>query len=68
MFNQGTPGREGLFFGTLGGPGVGIPVVSTSFDIGVALAEDATGSIDATTISETRTTVPRKSSTPSASP
>ncbi len=57
VFNQGTPGREDLFFGTLGGPGVGIPVVSTSFGIGVALAEGATGSIDATTISETRTTV-----------
>ncbi len=58
VFNQGTPGRTGLFFGTLGGPGAGIPVVSTTFAIGVDLATSgATGSIDATTVSETRTTV-----------
>ncbi len=57
VFNQGTPGRAGLFFGTLGGPGIGIPVVSTTFAIGSDLAAGATGSIDATTISETRTTV-----------
>ncbi len=59
VFNQGTPGRLGLFFGTLGGPGAGIPVVSTSFAIGVDLATTtgATGSLDVSTISEIRTTV-----------
>ncbi len=57
VFNQGTPGRTGLFFGTLGGPGFGIPAVSTTFAIGTDLASGATGSIDATTVSEVRTTV-----------
>jgi Zn-dependent M28 family amino/carboxypeptidase len=37
VFNEGQPGRDGLFFGTLGGPGVEIPVLSTSFELGNAL-------------------------------
>ena len=40
IFNQGTPEREGMFFGTLGGPGVGIPTISTSFTIGSTLEGD----------------------------
>ena len=59
VFNQGTPGREGLYFGTLGGPGINIPVVSSTFAIGVDLATvpgGATGSLDVTTVSEVRTT------------
>jgi Zn-dependent M28 family amino/carboxypeptidase len=37
IFNEGNPGRTDLFGGTLGGPGVTIPVVSVSFALGVAL-------------------------------
>ncbi|MEE9473736.1 MAG: M28 family peptidase, partial [Acidimicrobiia bacterium] len=58
IFNQGnTPDREGLFFGTLGGPGIGIPVVSTTTAIGAELAAGATGSLDVATVSEIRSTV-----------
>lgn len=57
-FNQGnTPEREDLLFGTLGGPGVGIPVIGTTFAVGEALATDgATAQITVDAISETRTT------------
>ncbi len=56
VFNQGnTPDREVLFFGTLGAPGIGIPVVSAPTAIGVALADGATGSLDVNTTSELRT-------------
>ncbi len=57
IFNQGnTPAREGLFFGTLGAPGIGIPVVSTTTAIGAHLGTaGATGSLDVDTVSETRT-------------
>lgn len=37
VFNQGIPGRVGLFGGTLGSPVVTIPVVSISFTLGVEL-------------------------------
>lgn len=33
IFNEGQPGATGLFTGTLGGPGITIPVVSTSFEV-----------------------------------
>jgi len=57
IFNQGTPDRLGLFFGTLGGPVATIPVVSTTYGIGSGLAtSNATGRIVTETISETRTT------------
>lgn len=39
IFNQGTPGRTDPFGGTLGGTVVGIPVVTASFDAGMALSE-----------------------------
>ncbi len=35
IFNQGIPGRVDVFGGTLGTPGVTIPVVGTSFTLGV---------------------------------
>jgi Zn-dependent M28 family amino/carboxypeptidase len=56
IFNQGdTPDREGLFFGTLGAPGINIPVVSTTTAIGTELsAGSATGFLDVDTVSETR--------------
>jgi Zn-dependent M28 family amino/carboxypeptidase len=58
VFNQGTPGREGLFFGTLGSPGINIPVISVSFDLGQDLNDptDTVVSLDVQTESETRTT------------
>ncbi|MCU1439607.1 MAG: hypothetical protein JWP85_604 [Rhodoglobus sp.] len=41
IFNQGNvdpnDDRFGVVFGTLGGPGIGIPVVGTTFDIGASL-------------------------------
>ena len=37
IFNEGQPGRQALFGGTLGGPGIGIPVVSISFALGEEL-------------------------------
>lgn len=55
VFNQGnTPDREGLFFGTLGGPGVNIPTISTSFTIGKDL-DGATLRVLADTVTENRT-------------
>jgi Zn-dependent M28 family amino/carboxypeptidase len=38
IFNEGQPGRTGLLFGTLGGGGVTIPVVGTTFALGNDLA------------------------------
>jgi Zn-dependent M28 family amino/carboxypeptidase len=57
VFNQGTPGREDLFFGTLGGIGVTIPVMSLDFATGVELStpgEDVSLSVEA--VNEIRTT------------
>jgi Zn-dependent M28 family amino/carboxypeptidase len=34
IFNEGQPGRTNAMLGTLGGPGVNIPVVSASFAVG----------------------------------
>ena len=56
VFNQGTPEREGLFFGTLGTPGVNIPVISISFTLGQELAGGATVDLFVSTISEVRLT------------
>lgn len=40
IINQGnTPDRTGLFPGTLGGPGVTIPVVAAAFPIGIELSQ-----------------------------
>ena len=58
IFNQGnTPDREGLLFGTLGGPGVTIPVVGTTYALGVDLnsTPDAEIYMFTETISEERT-------------
>ena len=57
VFNEGQPGRDGVVFGTLGGPGTDIPVLGISYDLGVELtAPDARISLDIQTISEFRTT------------
>jgi hypothetical protein len=47
IFNEGQPGRTGVIFGTLGGPGVNIPVVGATFALGeelynLTLAADVT--------------------------
>jgi aminopeptidase Y len=61
IFNEGnTPGRTGLLFGTLGGPGVTIPVVGTTFALGEGLytllqAGPVVAHMDLDTISEPRT-------------
>lgn len=56
VFNTGTPDNEGLFFGTLGGPGVTIPTISTTFAIGSEL-DGAEVRVSAQTITEPRTDV-----------
>jgi Zn-dependent M28 family amino/carboxypeptidase len=37
IFNDGLPGRTGVINGTLGGPGIAIPVVGTTYALGVEL-------------------------------
>ena len=39
VFNQGTPDRNGMFYGTLGGPGVTIPVFSLEYTLGLELVD-----------------------------
>ena len=61
IMNEGQPGRTDLFTGTLGGPGITIPVVGASFADGEALynaaqAGPVTVRVFASTESETRTT------------
>ena len=54
--NQGnTPARESLLFGTLGGPGSGIPVLGTTTAVGVELAAGGNVTIAVDALSETRT-------------
>jgi Zn-dependent M28 family amino/carboxypeptidase len=61
IFNEGnTPGRIPLMYGTLGGPGVNIPVQSASFALGedlydLTLAGDVTVHMFVETITEERT-------------
>src|SRR5215211_7586621 len=39
IFNEGQPGRTDVPAGTLGGPGVGLPILAASFELGRRLAE-----------------------------
>ncbi|SEC61942.1 PA domain-containing protein [Amycolatopsis tolypomycina] len=55
IFNEGQPGRTDAFGGTLGAPGITIPVVGTSFDIGVSL-QGATVHLATSTVSQIRQT------------
>ncbi|MET8996252.1 M28 family metallopeptidase [Amycolatopsis sp. NPDC004169] len=55
IFNEGQPGRTDAFGGTLGAPGITIPVVATSFDIGVSL-QGATVHLATSTVSQIRQT------------
>ena len=58
IFNEGQPGRDGAFLGTLGGPASTIPVVGTSYAIGEDLATNsATVRLFVDATSETRDTV-----------
>ncbi|MFI9403735.1 M28 family metallopeptidase [Nocardia sp. NPDC052316] len=41
IFNEGQPGRTDTFTGTLGGPGITVPVVGVSFAVGQDLASPA---------------------------
>ena len=61
IFNEGNPGREELFIGTLGGPDVTIPVVGLSYADAVALYNQTqsgtvTMRVATSTNSETRQT------------
>ncbi|MBC7182753.1 MAG: M20/M25/M40 family metallo-hydrolase, partial [Marinobacter sp.] len=57
IFNEGQPGRTENFLGTLGEPGISVPVVGAAFDVGVELAA---GGVEARLVvdanSEIRTT------------
>jgi Zn-dependent M28 family amino/carboxypeptidase len=55
IFNEGNPGRTDDFGGTLGAP-VGIPVLSASHAVGVALSTGATVHLKTQTLTETRNT------------
>lgn len=60
IFNEGQPDRQDVMLGTLGGPGVTIPVVSTSFAVGeelynLTLTGDVTVHMDIDVITEERT-------------
>ena len=74
IYNEGnTPGRVGLFFGTLIEPGVNIPVLSTSFAVGQELfnniqAGPTTVRVFADTISEIRETYNVFAETPEGKP
>ncbi|WP_214321902.1 M28 family metallopeptidase [Nonomuraea sediminis] len=57
IFNEGQPGRTATLQGTLGGPGVTIPVVGASFDVGQELSAAGTAvHVVTNTTSEIRTT------------
>lgn len=58
IFNEGQEGRTEVLNGTLGGPGVEIPVIGTTFAVGEELynAPGARVSISTTTLSENRQT------------
>ena len=55
IFNEGQPGRDVNFLGTLGGPGLTIPAVGASTDVGVAMLEAGVGSMFVEADSEIRT-------------
>lgn len=59
IFNEGQEDRTDVINGSLGGPGITIPVIGTTYAVGKKLfrAQDARVSISAKTISETRRTV-----------
>ena len=63
IFNEGQPGRQDLIVGTLGAPGVTIPVVGLSYANGAAIVEQVRGGATVTlhvftsTESEIRRTV-----------
>jgi Zn-dependent M28 family amino/carboxypeptidase len=61
IFNEGQPGRTDIINGTLGGPGVTIPVLDATFAVGEELhnldrAGDAVVHVTTSTVSENRTT------------
>jgi Zn-dependent M28 family amino/carboxypeptidase len=59
IFNEGQEGRTDVINGTLGGPGVTIPVIGTTFAVGEELYKASPGtrvSISATTLLENRDT------------
>jgi Zn-dependent M28 family amino/carboxypeptidase len=71
IFNRGTTGSEGLIVGTLGSPGIDIPVVGTTFAAGQALySSDSSvvAHVFTSTISEVRTTSNVLADTPGGNP
>ncbi len=56
IFNYGVEGLEGPINGTLGGPGIGIPVLGASYATGAELVDAERARVAAQTVSETRTT------------
>ncbi len=56
IVNDGGPGRTGTIPGTLGSPGVRVPVVGTSVPAGRALAAARRATVEVNAVSERRTT------------
>lgn len=57
IFNTGLQGSTGPIAGTLSAPGIGIPVLGASYEVGTSLmGEDVTGQVITDTISENRET------------
>jgi Zn-dependent M28 family amino/carboxypeptidase len=58
IFNEGQEGRTDVIVGSLGEPGIGIPVIGVSFELGKELyeAQGARVSLDIQTVSEIRQT------------
>ncbi|MFP5315527.1 MAG: M28 family peptidase [Actinomycetes bacterium] len=57
IFNTGLPGSTGPIAGTLSAPGIGIPVLGASYEVGTGLMGDnVTGHVTTDTISENRET------------
>lgn len=55
IFNQGnTPEREGLLFGTLGDPGINIPVIGATTQVGIDLSDNASADLSVDATSEIR--------------
>lgn len=50
IFNEGQPGRTAVLGGTLGGPGIGIPVVGTTYALGTELANGVTNGTTGSTV------------------
>lgn len=69
IFNEGQPGRTAALSATLGGPGVSIPVVGTSYVIGTDLAAaESTARVSVDALTEERVSANVLADTPIGNP